>query len=315
MARNCSRLIAVMGDRGVVDVKKLKGLLVEDPHRQRVSREQQPQGFLAPFRFGNVDAHADAAAIGCAALVDPHPAVARKLQFEGVFGPPVTGQPLGEPFLLAALVDIIALRHARAQRILETCAGDDGVARLAIHCRVAMVPQDMPILGVEQHQAFRHQVRGVDKLLMRRPGLRRRALGLRFRLLQSRMEALQLALRADLFGNVLMRRHPAALGHRLMDDGENPAVPEFKQALARNVIGGDGQPVALMGLGVLAREQAERDPVIENGFDRRSGSRQRGRQIGRDGRNCSLQTMSRRSASNMHRACDILLSAASSRAT
>ena len=34
-----------------------------------------------------------------------------------------------------------------------------------------------------------------------------------------------------------------------------------------------------MGLGVLAWEQAEREPVIENVFDGRSGSRQRGRQF------------------------------------
>ena len=150
--------VAVVADCGVIDVEKSQGLFVEDPHRQRVSREQQPQRFFAPFRFGNVDAHADAAAIGCAALVDPHPTIARKLQLEAVLGSPMTGQPLGEPFFLAPFVDVIAFGHAREQRVFEARADDDGVARLPIHFRVAMVPQNMSILGVEQHQAFRHQV-------------------------------------------------------------------------------------------------------------------------------------------------------------
>ena len=58
----------------------------------------------------------------------------------------------------------------------------------------------------------------------------------------------------------------------------NIGIAEFKQGLAWNIIDGDGQPVAFVGGSVLAGEQAERDPVIDNVFDGRSRSRQFGRQ-------------------------------------
>ena len=160
--------VTVMRDRGFVDGQELIGFVIPDPHRDRIGVEQQTEGFLPLLQFGDVDARADAAAVGGAALLDAHPAAAGELLFLVVAAPRDSAEPLGQPFFLAPdrIWKETAFR-AGAQGLFEASPDDDLVARGVVHFGEAAIPVNVTALGIEKNEAFGNDVEGLGQPPMR----------------------------------------------------------------------------------------------------------------------------------------------------
>ena len=89
---------------------------------------------------------------------------------------------------------------------------------------------------------------------------------------------LDAGLGADRLGDVLDRRDPAAVDHRLVADLHRAAVLELEPIVARAALEGARQLLVAIGL-ELSRPGADREPVLEHGQDGSAGQGQLRRQL------------------------------------
>ena len=151
--------IAVMLDRGVVDAEDALVVQRADDHRNRIAVEQQPERGLALLQLGDVDAQADDAAILGQPLLDQDAAAVGKELLVAFAGLIELGEPLGDPFFLAAdRFRIIAALDADADGVLQPRARLEQVRTAAVDLGIFLVPENVASVGVEKHDALRQDV-------------------------------------------------------------------------------------------------------------------------------------------------------------
>ncbi len=115
-----------MLDRGVVDAEDAFAVQRADDHRHRIAVEQQPERGLALLQLGDIDAQADDAAVLGQPLLDQDDAAVGQGLLVALAGLVELGQPLGDPFFLAAdRFRIVAARDADADGVLQPRAGSN----------------------------------------------------------------------------------------------------------------------------------------------------------------------------------------------
>jgi hypothetical protein len=131
------------------------------------------QGLGLGLHLGDVDAQADDAAVGGPPLLDHQPAPVRQALLVALAGGGAElGQPLGQPFLLAPdRLGIVAPRHADAQGVGQPDPRAEQIGGAVVHLRIALVPQDVAALIVQEDHAFRDGLDGVAQAVARQPGL------------------------------------------------------------------------------------------------------------------------------------------------
>ena len=127
------------------------------------------QGFLLFLHLGDVDAQADAAAIGRGVVIGADPAAIGEVLFVAFVRivVPVL-QALGQPFLFAPDgVGVLAMGQAIAQDILEPGAGLHSPGGQGIDVAVTLIAGQQTILPVEKHEAVGDRFnRGPDAHLL-----------------------------------------------------------------------------------------------------------------------------------------------------
>ncbi len=161
-AEELRAVIAVVLHRRVVDGEKLQIVERIDEHRHRVAVEQQPERGLALLHLGDVDAQADDAAVAGAAFFDQDGAAVGQGLFVSAIRIEQLVEALLDPFFAAAFrLRVIAALDADAQRFGELGAGLEQVGAALVDLGVLLVPEDVPAVGIEEHDAFRQDVDGV----------------------------------------------------------------------------------------------------------------------------------------------------------
>ena len=210
--------ISIVPHRRVIDGKELQITAVDDQHRHRIGFEQRPHRLFALLDFGDIDADADAAAIGGPPFADPKPAVVGQLLLMHAVGLRVEREPLSQPLLFAsARLGISARGQAGAQGILETGAHLDGARGERIELGITLVPHHVAIFGVEQRQTSGHHLEGIAQARMRGGRLLLGPRGFSQGFFQ---RDLGFSLSRDLFVN----RDPAAVVHEAVHDADRSSV-------------------------------------------------------------------------------------------
>ncbi len=137
--------------------------------------EGQPKGQRLLLHLRDVDAEPDDPPVGGRALLDHQPPPigdALLMADAGVLQP---GQPLFDPFLLAAhRVRVVPAGHADAQGVLELAARFEKIGGAVVDLGVALVPEDVAALTIEKDDALGQ---GVDRFAQTLFGPPRLALG------------------------------------------------------------------------------------------------------------------------------------------
>ena len=210
--------ISIVPHRRVIDGKELQITAVDDQHRHRIGFEQRPHRLFALLDFGDIDADADAAAIGGPPFADPMPAVVGQLLLMHAVGLRVQRESLSQPLLFApARLGISARGQAGAQGILETGAHLDGARGERIELGITLVPHHVAIFGVEQRQTSGHHLEGIAQARMRGGRLLLGPRGFSQGFFQ---RDLGFSLSRDLFVN----RDPAAVVHEAVHDADRSSV-------------------------------------------------------------------------------------------
>ena len=144
---------------GAVDRQHEAGVALDHEHRHRIVVEQQPERLLALLHLGDVDADADEAAVGGAALVDQDAAAVGQALLEGGAGIAHAVHATREPFLLApGGFRILATRDADPERVLQAAPDREQVGAALIDLGVALVPEQIAPLGIQDDDALRQRV-------------------------------------------------------------------------------------------------------------------------------------------------------------
>ncbi len=131
------------------------------------ARQGFGQGNGLGLHGGDVDAQADDAAVAGAALLDHHPAAVRQPLFVALAGVAQHLQPPAQPFILVTDgFGIVAPRHPDPQGVLQPRAGGEKVGGAMVDLGVALVPEDVAALGVEEDDALGQGVQGGRQALL-----------------------------------------------------------------------------------------------------------------------------------------------------
>ena len=114
------------------------------------------QDFLAPPRFGDIDANTDAAAVGGAALINPDPAVTAQMLLGRIAILLVAVEPLGEPFLLSPdRIKVMTALDAGTNGVGETPANRDPVDCGVVKLEEFLVEKNISSFGVQKDESLR----------------------------------------------------------------------------------------------------------------------------------------------------------------
>ena len=167
----------------------------------------------------------------------------------------VEREALRQPRLLAT--GGIGMRHGgncRPQHVLEARAHADILGAVGIELRIALVPENVAVLGVEQREPLRNHL---ERFEQARVGGARLLLGA-FGLGAGRIDV---GLGPLLLSNVVVSGDPAAPRHRLIDDLDDAAVVRLRQVAGRAAAGDRRHDVGTIFFRI-ALEGAHRLPVI-----------------------------------------------------
>ena len=152
-------LVGVVRAGGVIGLQNAARVRVIEEHRHRIGVEKQAKAFFLALDFGDIDTQADRAAIGHLAFFDQDPAAIGQALFVWGLRIGQFGQTLGDPFFFSAGgFGVVAALHANAQRVSQARARLKEIGALGVDFGIALVPEDVAALRVEEHDAFRQGV-------------------------------------------------------------------------------------------------------------------------------------------------------------
>ncbi len=147
-------------------------------HRHRIVLEQQPERGLALLEVGDVHAQADDAAVARLPLLDENAAAVGENLLVLLARLVEKLQPLPDPrFLAPDGSRVVAALDADAQRVFEARAHFEQVGAALVDVGIFLVPQDVPPLVVEEHDALRKYLERFAQPLVRGGRGRHRGVG------------------------------------------------------------------------------------------------------------------------------------------
>ena len=159
---------AIVRKRGRVGGEEGLRIAPQHEHRHRIVLEQQPERGLALLEVGDVHAQADDAAVARLPLLDENAAAVGENLLVLLARLVEQLQPLPDPLFLApGGSGIVAALYADAQGVLETRAHFEEIGAALVDVGIFLIPQDVPPLVVEEHDALREYFERFAQTLVR----------------------------------------------------------------------------------------------------------------------------------------------------